>query len=62
MLEQTDAQSMIDVVQCAFGSDENNANGAAIWFLVLFATFVGVDSAVNAWALARTLKIWASDS
>lgn len=49
---------MLDTAACLQAADGQNHNSAAFWFLVLFTLFVGVDSVVNAMALARTLKLW----
>ena len=49
---------MLDTTACILAAEGQNQNSAAVWFLVLFTLFVGVDSIVNAMALARTLKVW----
>jgi hypothetical protein len=49
---------MLETVACQLAAEGQSSNGAVVWFLVLFALFVGVDSVVNAAALMRTLKLW----
>lgn len=49
---------MLETVACQLAAEGQSSNGAAVWFLVLFTMFVGIDSVVNAAALGRTLKIW----
>jgi hypothetical protein len=52
--------NMLDTSACLLAADGQNQNSAAVWFLVLFTLFVGIDSVVNALALGRTLKVWRS--
>jgi hypothetical protein len=51
---------MLETTACILAADGQNQHSAAVWFLVLFCLFVGIDSVVNAMALARTLKVWRS--
>jgi hypothetical protein len=51
---------MLETTACVLAAGGQNQHSAAVWFLVLFALFVGIDSVVNAMALARTLNVWRS--